>query len=83
MLKKAEPRFTETAKEEKTRLKEAAKKEAERKKATAKHELGRAVLDVTDEYFPEEVRDRRRRDMARGFLAGAAIGLLLRSLIRE
>lgn len=66
----------------KSRLAETTKEAAERRTATAKRELGRTVLEATDEYFPEEVQKRRRRDLARGFLVGAAVGVLLRDALR-
>ncbi|MHC3438499.1 hypothetical protein ACYJ1Y_10450 [Natrialbaceae archaeon A-gly3] len=61
---------------------ETAREQAERQTESAKQELGRTVLDAADEYFPEEVRRRRRRDMARGFLVGLAVGVILREAFR-
>lgn len=66
----------------KSRVTETTREEAERQTATAKRGLGRALLEATDEYFPKEVRKRRRQDMARGFLVGVAVGIVLRDALR-
>lgn len=59
------------------RLREMAKEEAEKQAETAKHEVGEIVIDATDQYFPDEVKARRRRDIARGFLVGVGTGVAL------
>lgn len=64
-------------------LRERARREAERQAVTAKHELGDVVLEVTDQYFPEAVRTRRRRDMARGFAVGVGVGVLIQYLLGQ
>lgn len=66
----------------KSRLRETAKEEAERQTATAKREIGRAMVEATNEFFPEEVKKRRRQDMARGALIGLTVGILLRDGLR-
>lgn len=66
----------------KSRLAETTKEAAERQTATAKREIGRAMLDATNEYFPEQAKKQRRQDMARGFLVGAAVGVLVREALR-
>lgn len=57
------------------RLREAAKQRAEKQAETARHEVGGIVLDATYEYFAKEMRARRRRDVARGFVAGVGLGV--------
>ena len=74
--------FAETAREEADRaMKEAerrvtaARDAAGRRAGEARADVGKVVLDVTDEYFPEAAAERRRRDVAVGFAAGAVAGL--------
>jgi hypothetical protein len=43
-----------------------------------KHQLGETMLDMMEDYFPEEVASRRREDIAKGFVAGLAVGLASR-----
>lgn len=40
-----------------------------------KHHLGETMLDLFEEYFPEETAARRRKDMAKAFVVGVAVGL--------
>lgn len=63
--------------EARKRLKELAKEEAGKQAESAKHEMGEIIIDATGEYFPREMKARRRRDMARGFAAGFGIGIAL------
>lgn len=63
------------------RLRELAKERAGEQAKTAKHEVGEMVVDATGEYFPEEVRARRRRDMMRGFAMGVGAGMVLTYLM--
>ena len=56
---------------------------AEKQAVTARRELGDIVIDVTDEYFPEAVRKRRRRDVASGAIAGVIVGYLVRYVVGE
>lgn len=58
-------------------LRELAGERAGKQAESAKHEVGEIVIDATGEYFPEEVKARRRRDMARGFAAGLGLGIAL------
>lgn len=58
--------------------KQIAQREAQRQAKTARKELGRIIVDTTSEVFPEQVKARRRKDVARGVLAGLGIGYLLR-----
>lgn len=67
----------------KERFAEAVREEAERRTDAARRELGEVVIDVTDEYFPEAVRRRRRRDIASGFALGAIVGFLVRYAVGE
>lgn len=64
MMRKARKRLRELAKE-------GGRKQAE----SAKHEFGEIVIDATGEYFPEEMKARRRRNMARGFALGFGAGV--------
>lgn len=61
-----------------TQVKERAKEEASRQVDNVKQDVGPRVVDATEEYFPEETKERRRRDTVRGFLVGVGIGYLLR-----
>lgn len=61
-----------------TQVKERAKEEAARQVDNVKQDFGTRVVDATEEYFPEETKERRRRDTVRGFLVGVGIGFLLR-----
>lgn len=42
--------------------------------AEMRHRLGERMVDLTEEYFPEEVSARRRRIAAAAFAAGVAVG---------
>lgn len=59
------------------RIRELAKEGAEKRAESAKQEVGEIVIDATGEYFSEEVKARRRRDMARGFAVGFGAGVAL------
>lgn len=61
-----------------TQVKDRAKEEASRQVDNVKQDVGPRVVDATEEYFPEETKERRRRDMVRGFLVGVGVGFLLR-----
>lgn len=65
------------------RLREMAKERAEKQAESAKHEVGEIVLDATGEYFAEEMKARRRRVMARGFVAGVGFGVVLGYAMRR
>lgn len=58
-------------------FRELAKEQAGKQAESAKHEVGEIVIDATGEYFPEEMKARRRRDMARGFAFGLGVGVAL------
>lgn len=52
--------------------------------AEVKRRLGERMVDLTEEYFPEEVAARRRRSAAAAFLAGVAVGAVsVRTLSRR
>lgn len=63
--------------EARSRFSELAKEGAEKQAEAAKREVGEIIIDATDQYFPEEVKARRRRDMARGFAVGFGTGVAL------
>lgn len=67
----------ELARDEVEQLRELAKEEAGKQAESAKHDVGEIVIDATGEYFPEEMKARRRRDMARGFAVGFGTGVAL------
>lgn len=64
-------------------LTETVRERAEERADTARQELGEVVIDATGRYFPEAVKQRRRRDVASGFVVGAMVGFLLRYAIGE
>lgn len=51
--------------------------------AAARHQLAERTLDLTEEYFPEEVASRRRRAAAMGFAAGLVVGGIATSVLRR
>lgn len=67
MLQSTRDEFTETV-----------RAEADRQADLARQELGEIVIDATGKYFPEAVKQRRRRDVASGFVLGALVGFLIR-----
>lgn len=66
-----------------SQLTEAMRERAEEQADSARQELGEIVTDATGRYFPEAVRERRRRDVAAGFLAGVVFGFVLRYAVGE
>jgi hypothetical protein len=62
-------------------LRESMRAEATRRADSARRELGERVIDATDDYFPEAVRQRRRRDIAGGMVIGLAVGFFARHLL--
>lgn len=71
-----------TAREQVDQTKSTAKRQArdraERQVETAKEELGPAVLNLVESYFPDQARERRQRIALRSFVAGGAVGVVLR-----
>lgn len=67
----------------KEKFKETVRTRAEEQADTAREELGEVVVEATSRYFPEAVMRRRRRDVAGGFVAGAAVGFLIRHFASE
>lgn len=65
------------------RLTQTIREEAEQQAGTARRELGELVVDATGEYFPEAVRQRRRKDVASGFVVGVMVGFLVRYVLGE
>ena len=72
-----------TAESRRERFTETARERAGRQADSARRELGEIVIDATDEYFPEAVRQRRRRDVASGFVVGLMVGFLVRYAFGE
>jgi ElaB/YqjD/DUF883 family membrane-anchored ribosome-binding protein len=76
-------RFAETIREGAERQADRVREGAEHQADTARRELGEIVLDASDEYFPEAVRQRRRRDVASGLVLGLLVGYLVRYAFAE
>lgn len=72
-----------TAESRRERFTETIREGAGRQADSARRELGEIVIDATDEYFPEAVRKRRRRDVASGFVVGLMVGFLVRYAFGE
>ena len=72
-----------TAESKRERFTETIREGAGRQADSARKELGEIVIDATDEYFPEAVRQRRRRDVASGFVVGLMVGFLVRYAFGE
>lgn len=51
--------------------------------AAARHQLAERTLDLTEEYFPEEVAARRRKAAAAGFAAGLVVGGVAGAVLRR
>lgn len=65
------------------RVKDRARQETNRQLETAKTELTRFALEVLEKQFPERMKHRRRRHVLEGFLAGIAVGILIRHLLER
>lgn len=52
-----------------------ARARASEEGTVVKHRLGETMLDLMEDYFPQETAARRRKDMAQAFAAGVAVGL--------
>lgn len=63
------------------RARERARSGAEHQVEQAKGAVARAVMDMAEEYFPEEAKSRRRRSVRRAFVLGLAVGLFLAALL--
>ena len=66
---------------QRSRTRERAQRTAQRKADEAKEEFGRLAFDALEEYFPEQARERRRRNGAQLLVVGLAVGLLLGYLL--
>jgi hypothetical protein len=51
--------------------------------AAARHRLAERTIDLTEEYFPEEVAARRRKVAAAGFAAGLVVGGAAGAMLRR
>ncbi|QLG63762.1 hypothetical protein [Halorarum salinum] len=60
-----------------------ARETAAERRETLRRELGDRLFDALEENFPEEYAARRRRDAAKAFGAGVAVGLVGRELLRR
>lgn len=74
-------RGSEGARQEFEKQVEAAREEVGKQADEARMEMGEQVLDLTDEYFPEAARQRRRRHLAAGAAIGVGAGFLARHLL--
>lgn len=83
MLKNAKQEFVDAVRTEAEKRATEGRQELERRADEGRRELGTVMVDLTEEYFPEAVRRRRRRDVAGGFLAGAVAGYVIRHLLRD
>lgn len=63
------------------RTTERAKKEADRQRTAVRDEIGDAAVTLTEEYFPEKTRRRRRKGAVTAFVAGLVVGVLLRHFL--
>lgn len=76
-------RVADVVEETRDRFTEAVKTEAERRAETTRQEFGEVVIELTDEYFPEAVQRRRRRDIVSGFALGFVAGIFFRYVVRK
>ncbi|MFB6183384.1 MAG: hypothetical protein ABEI96_02410 [Haloarculaceae archaeon] len=83
MMEDVKRELTETVRQEAQRRARKGRAELEHRADEGRQELGQHLLGLTEEYFPEAVRQRRRRDVAGGFVAGAAVGFAVRHLLRD
>lgn len=60
---------------------ERARREADRQRAAVRDEIGDVAVTLTEEYFPEKTRQRRRQGTATAFVAGLVVGVLLRHVL--
>lgn len=67
-------RGTDTARKEFERNAEDARDELDRRADDVRKGLGARVVDLTEEYFQEEVSRRRRKVAVAAFGAGVAVG---------
>jgi len=61
---------------------ESLENELDHRRASLESDLGDRVLDAVEERFPERTKARRRSDVAKAFVAGAALGLLSSYVLR-
>lgn len=54
--------------------KQEVRRELDRRTDGARDEVGARLVDLTEDYFPEEVKRRRRRAAAVAFAAGVGAG---------
>lgn len=68
--------------EARERATERAAIEAERQADALRTELGTRAWETLETYFPEEAKERRRRERIRALVAGVALGLGIRAVVR-
>jgi len=73
--------FTGMVEERRENLIETIRRKAEQEADTKRQEVGEIVIDATDDYFPEAVKRRRRRDVASGFVLGVLVGFAVRYVV--
>jgi F0F1-type ATP synthase membrane subunit b/b' len=60
---------------------EEFRRELDRRTDDARDEVGARLVDLTEEYFPEEVQQRRRKTAAAAFAAGVGAGVAASRLL--
>ncbi|QLG29137.1 hypothetical protein HUG10_17075 [Halorarum halophilum] len=69
--------------EQRREVADRVRSEAGQRSEMLREEMGDRLFDLLEENFPEEYAARRRRDGARAFVAGVAVGLIGRELLRR
>lgn len=69
-------RGTDTARKEFERNAEEARQEIDRRADDARKGLAPSIVDLTEEYFGEEIARRRRKVAGAAFATGVAVGLV-------
>lgn len=72
---------TDSALQEFEKSAEEVRRELDRRTDGARDQLGERIVDLSEEYFPEAVARRRRRQMAVAFTAGVGAGVAARHFL--